>query len=682
SPGWSYSEMRGFGPYLGPWLWFKLYWTAWALLLAVIARLFWMRGKESGLRVRLRLARRRFTRPMAWTAGAALALILSLGGFIFYNTNILNEYHTASDIKKRSAEYERRYGRFAAMPQPQLTATNMRIEIYPERRAVDIRGTYHLVNRSAIAIDSILVAIEPGVETRTLTFDKAATLVLNDQELSSRTYKMVKPLQPGDSLRLNFQVIMKPHGFTESGVDASVTAKSSFFTNAWLPRIGYQSSRELISASDRSEYKLSPRPLIASLYDTAAPKDRGAGINFDAVVGTHQDQVAVAPGALRRTWTADGRRYFHYTTDGPIGSEWTFFSANYKVHETSWKNPDSAQTVAVRIFHNPADTAQLHRIVQGVHASLDYYTKEFGAYRYNHITFVERTGNGVSMHADPSLVHYSEGFTTWQPDNDSLSLDMPFAVVAHEMAHQWTVPSAFVEGAPVMSESLAWYYAMKAVEKAKGRAHLQRLLNYMRQPYPHPPIRRGEPLLRGLDKYLSYRRGPFALYALNEYVGEDKINKALRLLLEKHRPEKAPLATTLDLYRELQAVTPDSLQYLLHDLFEVNTYWQLKTEGVTAKQTKAGTWQVTLEVQARKTVVDSAGVETDVPMNDWVEIGIFAHATNGESKPLYLQKHLIKSGKQTITVTIQRKPGSAGIDPNHLLIDQDTSDNTSAVKME
>ncbi len=109
----------------------------------------------------------------------------------------------------------------------------------------------------------------------------------------------------------------------------------------------------------------------------------------------------------------------------------------------------------------------------------------------------------------------------------------------------------------------------------------------MRQPYPYPPIRRGEPLLRGLDPYLSYRRGPFALYALSEYIGEERVNRALRRLLEKHRPEGAPLATTLDLYRELQAVTPDSLQPLLHDLFEVNTFWELETERASAEQTRS-----------------------------------------------------------------------------------------------
>ena len=39
SPGWSYSDMRGFGPSLEPWLWFKLYWAAWAVLLAVAGKL-------------------------------------------------------------------------------------------------------------------------------------------------------------------------------------------------------------------------------------------------------------------------------------------------------------------------------------------------------------------------------------------------------------------------------------------------------------------------------------------------------------------------------------------------------------------------------------------------------------------------------------------------------------------
>jgi len=132
----------------------------------------------------------------------------------------------------------------------------------------------------------------------------------------------------------------------------------------------------------------------------------------------------------------------------------------------------------------------------------------------------------------------------------------------------------------------------------------------------------------------------------------------------------------MDLYRELQAVTPDSLQYLLHDLFEKNTYWQLTTNRAMAQQTKAGAWQVTLDVRARKVVVDEAGIETEVPMDDWIEVGVFYA---GEP---YLQKRRIRSGTQTVTVTVPQKPVRAGIDPRHLLSDiGETDDNIKVVKI-
>lgn len=73
SPRWSYSIVSGFGSSLGPWMWFKLYWAGWALLLAVAAKLLWPRGADGGLRSRLHLARRRFTRPTATLMVGALA---------------------------------------------------------------------------------------------------------------------------------------------------------------------------------------------------------------------------------------------------------------------------------------------------------------------------------------------------------------------------------------------------------------------------------------------------------------------------------------------------------------------------------------------------------------------------------------------------------------------------------
>jgi hypothetical protein len=73
-------------------------------------------------------------------------------------------------------------------------------------------------------------------------------------------------------------------------------------------------------------------------------------------------------------------------------------------------------------------------------------------------------------------------------------------------------------------------------------------------------------------------------------------------------------------------------------------------------------------------VVDRAGYENEVPMNDWLEVGIYEKG-KGLNEPLYLQMHRIRSGEQTINVTLPRKPERGGIDPNHLMIDLRLDDN-------
>ena len=108
------------------------------------------------------------------------------------------------------------------------------------------------------------------------------------------------------------------------------------------------------------------------------------------------------------------------------------------------------------------------------------------------------------------------------------------------------------------------------------------------------------PLLRATDAFSYSRKGPFALYALNQYIGKDRVDDAQRSLLKRHGSGVPPLPTSLALYRELQAVTPDSYQSLLCDLFEKNTIWEFETRQATAQPTEAGAWQVTLDVRGRK----------------------------------------------------------------------------------
>ena len=228
---------------------------------------------------------------------------------------------------------------------------------------------------------------------------------------------------------------------------------------------------------------------------------------------------------------------------------------------------------------------------------------------------------------------------------------------------------------------------MRVVEDTLGFDHLRRYLLVMHEENGNSRPRAVPPLLRSTDSLAYSRKGPFALVAMREYIGREKVDDALRRLFEKHHSGAPPLPTSLDLYRELQAVTPDQFQSLLHDLFEKNTFWDLETERATSQQTAAGTWQVTLNVRARKVVVDETGIETEAPMNDLVQIGVFGAPEKddkddkGEESPktLYMQLHRIRSGSQTITVTAPSKPTGAGIDPNNLLADRDPNDNIKNV---
>jgi hypothetical protein len=174
----------------------------------------------------------------------------------------------------------------------------------------------------------------------------------------------------------------------------------------------------------------------------------------------------------------------------------------------------------------------------------------------------------------------------------------------------------------------------------------------------------------------QYRKGLLAMYLMRDYIGEDAVNAALRRLIDKHRAGVAPSPTARDVVAELRGVTPDSLRYLLTDLFESVTLWDVKTERATVERADTGAYRVTLDVVARKMRADSAGRETEVPMDDLIEIGAFAPDTGaGLGEPLYLERHRIRSGKQTIRITVPGEPARTGIDPYRKLMDRSGRDN-------
>jgi len=170
------------------------------------------------------------------------------------------------------------------------------------------------------------------------------------------------------------------------------------------------------------------------------------------------------------------------------------------------------------------------------------------------------------------------------------------------------------------------------------------------------------------------------MYALRDYIGEDNVNLALKRLVEEHAYTDPPYPTSVDLMKQFRAVTPDSLQSLLHDMFETITLFSNRVTDASYRQLENGKYLLYLSIESKKFRADSIGVETEIPVNDWIDIGVYAKGETERSNPLYFVRKKINKSKMELIIELDSEPGRAGIDPNFLLIDRFLTDNIKTAK--
>jgi ABC-type transport system involved in multi-copper enzyme maturation permease subunit len=690
TPQFSYSAMNGFGHYLPRERAFELYWAGAALMLLACTRVLWPRGVNDSLHSRLQLARRSLTLPVLATFGAGLALFAGMGALLWYHLGLPGGYLTAWQAEELRAQYERRYHGYDRLAQPRITDVKLEVDIQPETRTLKVKGGYQLENRSGAPLSDIVLYQQRGA-TLAPRFSQPAQRVLADPERGFYHYRLAKPLQPGERLALSFQLGYTPGGVLGLGRDTPVVGNGTFFTNEVLPRLGYRNEVELTDDRDRKRHGLAPKQALPSRDDPAARMTNPFGadadwINFDAVVSTSADQLAIAPGTLEREWQGQdndgrGRRYFHYRMDKPIQNFYAFQSARYEVRHDRWED------VAIDVYYHPGHDFNVDRIIKGAKAALAYDTKNFGPYQQRELRVVEFPRYARYAQAFPGTIPFSEsfGFIAKVDANSRKDLDYPFYVTAHEVAHQWwghqLVP-ARTRGGTVLSESLSEYSALMAMKQAYGPARMRRFLRYDLDMYLYGRAaeeRRKElPLAQNEDQqYIHYRKGSLALYLLQDLLGEDVVNGVLRGLLAAHAQKGPPYASVTELVDALRKVTPPDKAYLIDDLFESIVLYENRADSASAVRRADGKYEVTLHATASKVRAGELGDEKDVPMRDYVEFGV----DDRDGNPLLRERRVVDKREQTVKMVVDGRPGRAGIDPDNKLIDRKPTDNMVSVDM-
>jgi ABC-2 type transport system permease protein len=693
TPPVTYSDMNGYGPFLQPLIWFRLYWAIGAVLLAIITNLLWIRGTDTNWRTRMGLAKERFSRASLAAAAVCAVLMCGVGSYIFYNTHVLNPYRTTFQIDEARAQYEKKYKQYWSMPQPRVTDVSSHYDIYPDQRSVSISGAMWLENKTDAPIDRIAITLwpvdlaplpRPHIKVNRLSFAGGQTTVIDDPRLGFYLYQLPQPLAPHARIEFDFAVQYDNPGFANSGPNTDIVGNGTFINDRYSPYVGYAPDIELTDDSTRHKHGLDKARRLPTLEDVAARGYNSGSfdadwINFEATVSTAPDQIGIAPGYLQREWTENGRRYFHYKMDAPILNLYSIQSGRYAVRRDKWKN------VNLEIYYHPGHEFDLDTMMESMKETLAYCTANFSPFQFHQLRIIEFPGYATFAESFANTIPFSEsiGFITKVSDKPD-AVNIPFYVTAHETGHQWwghQVMSAYVQGATSIDETMAQYTALMVMKHHFGPESMKRFLRYELEQYlsgrgqernEENPLYRVDPN----QGYIHYRKGSVVMYALQDYIGENNVNQAIRNFISQFAFKGPAYPVSLDLEGEFQKETPQQYQYLFADLFRNITLYDNRALSADYLRLPDGKYEVHLLVEAKKFRADNRGQDHEIPVNDWIDIGVLDKG----GKYLYLERRKIDQEKTDLTLTVNGVPARAGIDPVDKLIDRNPDDNVIAVK--
>jgi hypothetical protein len=161
-------------------------------------------------------------------------------------------------------------------------------------------------------------------------------------------------------------------------------------------------------------------------------------------------------------------------------------------------------------------------------------------------------------------------------------------------------------------------------------------------------------------------------------IGEDKVNAALKDVLNQYGRKSGPYPSVTVLVDALRKITPADQAYLIDDLFNNIVLYENHAVSATARKLSDGRYEVSFTVSAAKVRAGEQGEEKDVPLRDWIDVGV----DDKDGSSLLRERMLIAQKENRYTVVVNGRPAKAGIDPDNKLIDRKPDDNMINVELQ
>jgi len=697
------SDMNGLGRFWIGQAWFQVYWAAFATVLLVLSHALWRRGTTVELRPRLaQIARHLRGTPAAVLGGAALVWVAS-GAWIFYNTNVLNRYTTQPERDRRAADFEKTLLPYEKVVQPRVADVTLKVDIWPRDARAVTHGSFALVNRSNEAIPVLHLQWAENLRLDSITFP-GATVQTDYPRFHYRIYKLATPMQPGERRVLDFTTTLEQRGFRNDRPMTSVVPNGSFFNNFEVtPSVGFARRGLLEERAKRRKYGLPAELRPPKLEDESARQFNeflhdSDWVTSDITVTTDGDQTPIAPGQVVSdsglTKDRDARRTVRFRSDAPINQFFSIQSGRYDIRRTVWHAPaqgeQPAHDVDLAVYYAAGHEFNVDRMLSAMNESLALFNKSFSPYQFRQARIIEFPAYATFAQSFANTIPFSEGIGFVQHWTNPTKIDVATYVTAHEIGHQWwahqLVPSD-QQGASMLVETFAQYSALLVMEQHYGKDQVRRFLKYELDRYLRSrggAVLEELPLNRVEDQdYIYYRKGSVAMYWAKEALGEEVVNRAMRKLLAQYAFKGAPYANTTDFLKLLRAEAGTQNEQLISDLFEKITILDLKASNAVATKRPDGKYELRFDVEAHKYYADGTGKETEAPMDEDVEIGVFSARPGdkgfGPADVLLLHKVPVQGPAVPVTVVVDSRPTWVGIDPYNKRIDRNSDDNLTQV---
>lgn len=665
-----HSYFNGFGYYAHAFNWYMLYWSAFAVIIAVLTIGMWQNMVEIKAGNRFKSIVKTF-KQHNWIAISALLIWISAAAFICYQTNIIGKYQNKQARLEWCLTYEKKYKAWVNLPQPVIKSVKTKVDLYPNEGKYTVTGTYLLKNETKLPVSKIWTYINPEVTSFSVNMIGGQNNK-RDERFGQQFIMLKTPLKPNEEIKMNFSVEVIRFGFTTFDSENSIVKNGTYIElEKFVPHFGYCYNFE---SDNKLERKKAGLPEIAT---PPAYNRTYELIDLETTISTEADQKVITAGELQKEWVSEKRRYFKYKTVQPINFMFALSSARYAVKEEKHKD------VNLRIYYQRGQEYNLKGMFNGVKDALDYGGTNFAAYPSNQFTIAEIPQYKGAATAYPGVVFSAERINFLGDYSQRSAINQSYAIAAHETAHQWWANKLSPMDEPgyaMLTEALAKYTENVLIEKRFGKMYLRKYLAYDNNLYflNRNNSEKELPLVTTLDQpYVHYQKGGLIMYAIKELIGEKQFNAVLRQLIADHEYPK-PKATPADFVNALLKQASAEQKKFINDCFNQVVTYDLGIKMLACETLKNGKYKIDLEIAAERLSdgnKQSPDLEIDLACFNQLE-----KDWDVKTKPVYFGKYHIRQKRTKISIIADRKPKTVAVDPYGYLLDEDRSDHVAVVK--